>query len=59
MTNFDKIKAMSAKEFASFINQIKRSCFAEHICTNCPLRDSVGTTCSEGLESWLEAEAVE
>ena len=59
MTNFDKIKAMSAKEFAAFINQIKRSCFAERICTNCPLCNIIGITCSEGLESWLEAEAVE
>ena len=59
MTNLERIKSMSAKEFADFINQIKQSCFIERICTNCPLRNSVGLICSEALEQWLEAEVTE
>ena len=56
MTNLERIKSMSAKEFAAFINQIKQSCFVERICTNCPLLHSGGLICSDALESWLEAE---
>ena len=59
MTNLEKIKSMSAKEFADFINQIKHSCFVERICTNCPLRSSGGLICSEALEPWLETEVSE
>ena len=59
MTNFERIKSMSAKEFAAFINQIKHSCFVERTCTNCPLLNSIGTHCSEALEPWLEAEVIE
>lgn len=59
MTNLEKIKSMSAKEFAAFINQIRRSCFFERICTNCPLYDGNDTHCNDALEPWLEAEVTE
>ena len=56
MTNFERIKSMTSKEFAAFINQIRCSCFVERTCTNCPLYDGMNTYCNSNLEPWLNNE---
>ena len=47
MTNFEKIKSMSKKELAKFIDTISGD--------TCPCDNS----CVEGFENWLESEAKE
>lgn len=59
MTNFEKIKAMSAEEFAAFVNQIRISCVFERSCCNCSLYDGVDANCGNSLVAWLETEVTE
>ena len=55
MTNFEKIKAMSADEMADFIGRIVAEM---DMCNRCPaydLQEDVCMTCKEGIKAWLES----
>lgn len=49
MTNFEKIKNMSPKEMASFINEMVAYCF----------NDEESADCLPFIEKWLKSEAEE
>lgn len=61
MTNFEKIKNMSADEMAKLINDVAVCCFQNANCENCPIycsRDEVYCS-SSTISKWLKSEAEE
>ncbi|HBF4243828.1 hypothetical protein C4T51_08945 [Clostridioides difficile] len=59
MTNFEKIKSMSKKELAKFIDTISGDTCP---CKHCDYGVGSGfcdNSCVEGFENWLESEAKE
>lgn len=63
MTNFEKIKQMTADELAHLIGKIADCCYDKAdgnylACEDCPLKNS--NTCGEkGILEWLQQEAEE
>lgn len=60
MTNLEKIKQMTAEEFAVWVNRISYACYhfgeEDLACGDCPLRALYSCETS-GLKEWLESEA--
>lgn len=57
MTNFEKIKAMSVKEMASFLSEELNL-----VCDSCPVINTCTTNdngCRANLQRWLESEVEE
>ena len=58
MTNFEKIKNMSVKELAEFIETVTACCNQNANCENCPI--NCGRVCDPAIiESWLNSEVEE
>lgn len=61
MTNFERIKNMSDKQFAKFINDVAVCCFKNADCGKCPIncRRSAVYCNTEIIGKWLKSEARE
>lgn len=55
LTNFEKIKSMTIKELAKFLNTISKTCHDEGDCKCCPLNNA-GFCTTDDIKNWLESE---
>lgn len=61
MTNYERIKSMSVKQLAKFIDDVAVCCFQTANCENCPIycsRDEVYCD-SSIISKWLKSEVEE
>jgi hypothetical protein len=58
MTNFDRIRAMTAEELAEFLDRVTESCTGYSRCGDCPLNEC--KCCDQWkIADWLKKECAE